>query len=316
MPGWLKKKANAGLLLLFVSAVVSLLLSNLFLDLLSAEHSAAKHTPPLPGEAWASKLSEIRCNIEQRDRLEETEFEADYWLKKPVIVTSRYERNLSFLAVTAEEIFLQRFGNMSFLARDFLSEQHQGGPSRQISLRDYLEMKRNQKTWWSSRGLYFVGGTTDFGWRELLDMYSPPPLMMLIIELFNSRDSLNLKDPLNLMLAVAPSGSGAVFHKHQTAVSNQIRGRKLWIMYPPQQSRPGPEAVDFHIWLSSDFLQMDRSASLRPLSCIAHPGDIVHVPENWWHATVNLDVWNVAMTGTPGNTNKGKSPYVYAKKEN
>lgn len=40
-------------------------------------------------------------------------------------------------------------------------------------------------------------------------------------------------------------------------------------------------------------LQPQQRHQQQLLECTAHPGEVIYIPPQWWHATLNLDAWNV-----------------------
>ncbi|CAH3170165.1 unnamed protein product, partial [Porites lobata] len=84
------------------------------------------------------------------------------------------------------------------------------------------------------------------------------------------------------------SGSGVSFHKHADAWNGVIFGRKRWFLYPPQKTPPGG------VWPS--FSQLDwinkvypnPSPKDKPVECIQEEGDILYLPESYYHGTVNI----------------------------
>jgi ribosomal protein L16 Arg81 hydroxylase len=38
------------------------------------------------------------------------------------------------------------------------------------------------------------------------------------------------------------------------------------------------------------------AASARPYECSLNPGDIIYFPDQWWHATINLDPYTVFVS--------------------
>lgn len=120
--------------------------------------------------------------------------------------------------------------------------------------------------------------------------------------------------PDHTWLIVGPRRSGSVFHIDPNcthAWNAAISGRKRWIFYPPGVTPPGvhpsedgdevtlPLSVGewlFQFW--DEHVERKKSAPMheRPLECTAMPGDILFVPHGWWHAVINLDKVNIAIT--------------------
>jgi hypothetical protein len=114
-------------------------------------------------------------------------------------------------------------------------------------------------------------------------------------------------------LVMGPAKSGSLFHidPNQTNAWNVcIEGRKKWIFYPPNHSPPGVESsldggevvvpITTGEWLLTfwSFHQEARyhaNPAMRPFEVITHPGEIIFVPNGYWHMVVNLD-FCIALT--------------------
>ena len=82
---------------------------------------------------------------------------------------------------------------------------------------------------------------------------------------------------------LGPSGSGAPWHYHTTAINTLAYGRKRWFLTPPelsQYSTQHPAA-----WFEQEYAQADA----KPLECIQEAGDLLVVPSMWGHATINIE---------------------------
>eukprot|EP00747_Dinoflagellata_sp_TGD_P170962 gnl/TRDRNA2_/TRDRNA2_203822_c0_seq1.p1 gnl/TRDRNA2_/TRDRNA2_203822_c0~~gnl/TRDRNA2_/TRDRNA2_203822_c0_seq1.p1 ORF type:complete len:563 (-),score=89.94 gnl/TRDRNA2_/TRDRNA2_203822_c0_seq1:75-1763(-) len=90
-----------------------------------------------------------------------------------------------------------------------------------------------------------------------------------------------------LFLLGAPR-SGVAFHRHTAAVHLTMHGVKRWLLYPPQANPPGGVHGSWPIfdWLRNVY--PDLKESQKPLECIQKPGDVLYIPEGWYHAVVNL----------------------------
>lgn len=124
-----------------------------------------------------------------------------------------------------------------------------------------------------------------------------------------------LKRPDHTWLICGPQRSGSSWHVDPNgthAWNAAICGRKRWLFYPPGVTPPGVypssggEEVAMPIsigeWLLN-FYQQEHVHNLRhsphhsrPLECTVEPGDVIFVPHGWWHAVVNIDDVNIAIT--------------------
>jgi histone arginine demethylase JMJD6 len=113
--------------------------------------------------------------------------------------------------------------------------------------------------------------------------------------------------PPNEWFLIGPERSGTTLHIDPLCTSawnTLIRGRKLWVMFPPSTPRllvkgrklmkPGEddEAVDYFVQLLPRILSDGEYQQLpdqRFVRFIQYPGETVFVPHGWWHAVLNLD---------------------------
>eukprot|EP00045_Choanoeca_perplexa_P014327 m.167913 g.167913 ORF g.167913 m.167913 type:complete len:492 (-) comp16646_c0_seq4:693-2168(-) len=101
--------------------------------------------------------------------------------------------------------------------------------------------------------------------------------------LLGSKDQLGV---VNTYLLLGGNGSGVSFHFHTDSTARIHQGLKLWLFYPPET--PPPFAINRHATVS-EWLEHHHHRGLDPniRLCLTRPGDLIHVPANWHHATVN-----------------------------
>jgi tetratricopeptide (TPR) repeat protein len=94
---------------------------------------------------------------------------------------------------------------------------------------------------------------------------------------------------LTLYFCLGGANSGVQFHKHADAWNVQIFGRKRWLLYPPDEMPPfhyPVNAVSVNKWIRTIYTQLPEAR--RPRSCTVRPGELIYVPESWYHATLNI----------------------------
>jgi len=86
-------------------------------------------------------------------------------------------------------------------------------------------------------------------------------------------------------------GGGVTPEEHPSAWFAAVKGRKRWLLHPPNQQ--GPREPMFV-----------RNDSCRPKSlytvtrvCDQQEGDILWLPGGWWHETCNLDSYSAGIGG-------------------
>ena len=92
-----------------------------------------------------------------------------------------------------------------------------------------------------------------------------------------------------LSFGIAPAGSGVQWHVHGAAFGEALHGRKRWLLYPPE-AKPAFEPYNTTAqWLAHEGDKLPRALKEAPLDCTVGPGELIYVPNMWWHATLNVD---------------------------
>jgi lysine-specific demethylase 8 len=91
--------------------------------------------------------------------------------------------------------------------------------------------------------------------------------------------------------APGPRHQGVIHADGYHNFNAQIRGRKEWILLPPDQS----------IQSGVKYMELVR---LKSFSCITSKGEILYIPKLWWHAAtaletcININAWHVGPIPT------------------
>ncbi|XP_054803393.1 arginine-specific demethylase JMJ22 [Prosopis cineraria] len=108
-------------------------------------------------------------------------------------------------------------------------------------------------------------------------------------------------------IIVGPAGSGSSFHvdPNSTSAWNAvIKGSKKWILFPPDVIPPGvhpsPDGAEVASPVSiiewfMNFYCATKSWMKKPIECICKAGELVFVPNGWWHLVINLEE-SIAIT--------------------
>ena len=96
---------------------------------------------------------------------------------------------------------------------------------------------------------------------------------------------------LSLYLNTGTVAKGVAFHQHRQTWGWLLAGQKVWYVAPP-----GTLPFQPHRHVEEGKLQ--RSSVQR---CFQEEGEIVFLPQDWWHATFNKAEWNLAIGGQGGH---------------
>ncbi|CAK9091394.1 unnamed protein product [Durusdinium trenchii] len=103
------------------------------------------------------------------------------------------------------------------------------------------------------------------------------------------KTSLTQSDAAETVSMLGGPRSAVGWHTHGASLQMILHGRKRWFFYPLNHYPPGDgPGGGFSL---TDWIQLvypTLSADQRPLECVVHAGDIVYVPDGWYHAVVNL----------------------------
>ena len=96
----------------------------------------------------------------------------------------------------------------------------------------------------------------------------------------------------NYQFMIAPKGTGASPHFHNSALNILFTGKKMWALFPPSHSFYDTTPV-------RDWFERERAAATsssrknsrrrrKYMRCIQRPSEIVYVPDGWGHAVISL----------------------------
>lgn len=108
-------------------------------------------------------------------------------------------------------------------------------------------------------------------------------------------------------IIIGPAGSGSSFHvdPNSTSAWNAvIKGSKKWVLFPPDVIPPGvhpsPDGADVASPVSiiewfMNFYGARKNWKKKPIECICKAGEVIFVPNGWWHLVINLEE-SIAIT--------------------
>lgn len=83
---------------------------------------------------------------------------------------------------------------------------------------------------------------------------------------------------------IGAAGTNTYFHQHATAYNFLTAGRKKWYLLPPS-ANIGPTITTLPWWIENVMPRL----KIKPIECIQHPGEILFIPNGWFHAVYNID---------------------------
>jgi len=216
-------------------------------------------------------ISSPLCTIERRSSLSVEEFENEYLRNKPVIFDAPQNNDI-FRDHTARHYLEEAFGDIVMM----LSSANTYSTRKQyLSLSEYLDsyIQSQDLDQTGDNTFYLFGGNHPTLDAELLSEYVRPPFAQA-----NEMGSLSF--------GIAGSGSGVPLHRHGHVFAEVFYGRKRWFLYPPEFHPPfDPDASTIQ-WLHHVYPTLDEPS--KPMECELLPGQLIYIPDWWWHATLNI----------------------------
>eukprot|EP00933_Yihiella_yeosuensis_P057813 TRINITY_DN5789_c1_g1_i2.p1 TRINITY_DN5789_c1_g1~~TRINITY_DN5789_c1_g1_i2.p1 ORF type:complete len:418 (+),score=51.00 TRINITY_DN5789_c1_g1_i2:56-1309(+) len=257
----------------------------------------------LPGECNIDVLSES----EWRER-----FLSDYWFRRPVILRGYDTPEIAgFRKRFERDAMISEFGDVDVMAGTFHQLSEDGGGGTAMKLRDYLknmEGKGGNDLYAFDRGTFFNRTGLNKGWKTLPGMDSSGT--------YEFREG---QEEQSLTLALGSNGQGLPFHWHCDSYSIALHGRKRWAIYAPNQMTPTGylSTESFVTWLQKRRRNAHGKKFVPPtFECIQEPGDVLYVPEGFFHATASIGD-SVGITHIAELTawyGANKSAYAYVTK--
>lgn len=95
--------------------------------------------------------------------------------------------------------------------------------------------------------------------------------------------SFGCKHRMPLSFGLGGKYAGLPFHHHIELYNQLLYGEKVWYLFP--NGHPPPAGGT-----NLESIRRMISAGATPIVCVQKAGDVMHVPEGYWHATVNRKV--------------------------
>jgi len=243
------------------------------------------------------------CNVARRGDIGWQEFRERFKGRLPVVFSANAS---GFRAETTREALTGAYGDVEVV----LASSNSFSAGRlDATLREYVEDHMRAQTLDSlaNQSWYLFGDTRGPAWEALQSKYRPP--------LDGAAD-----DPA-VSLGVGGRRSGVSFHTHGPAYAETVHGAKRWFLAPPD-SRPAfhPDRSSLS-WVAGEYVTALRggcgggaradgpgwparcwaaagnaTVAAGVVECTVAEGEALYIPPGWWHATLNLEAWNVFVS--------------------
>lgn len=102
-------------------------------------------------------------------------------------------------------------------------------------------------------------------------------------------------------IIIGSAGSGSSFHidPNSTSAWNAVvNGSKKWVLFPPDVVPPGvhpsPDGAEVACPVSiiewfMNFYDSTKNWKKKPIECVCKAGEVIFVPNGWWHLVINLE---------------------------
>lgn len=73
-------------------------------------------------------------------------------------------------------------------------------------------------------------------------------------------------------------------HRHGPVFAEVIHGKKRWFLYPPEYTPIFDPNASTLQWLMEEY----PTLQVKPMECVLQPGEVLYLPSDWWHSTLNI----------------------------
>lgn len=161
---------------------------------------------------------------------------------------------------------------------------------REFKLVDYIDAIASKEilphVHHANESWYLFGETYSNEWKEkLLNYYPLPPC-----------SSCAIKSNVALSFGIGHTGSGVQWHTHGPGFVQTLHGRKHWILYEPDNKPPmyHTDLYSTRHWMEEVYTSL--APKQRPWECTLQPFDLLYFPNEWHHATLNLDPYTAFVS--------------------
>lgn len=105
------------------------------------------------------------------------------------------------------------------------------------------------------------------------------------------------------LLTMGRNSTGSGGHRHEENWVAQIAGTKIWILAPPGVQTPPQDLMPCPM--------LDEREQWTPgmVSCAVKPGELIYLPDGWYHATCNIGSYTLGVGGKGGTDHWSEAMY-------
>ena len=275
---------------------------------------------PMPGGAnegggWDDARGdgeEDVCEVPRLASLTQSKFQAQYEFRRPFVLTRWVEASGMDTSGFTRDALLSRHGGVPvLLGASSTIAANDGSGHVNATLRDYVDRWMPNRlgngggasTGNGSNPMYLFDKDDFLGTHapELLRAVRLPDFLRATLPTAKARrsqraapapGSARATEGVRTFFAMGGADAGVHFHFHEDAWNLQLFGRKQWLLAPFEHTPSLSEidglelALPIAEWVRDVLPALPRAT--RPLRCVVRPGELLYVPEQWYHATLNL----------------------------
>ncbi|XP_025108459.1 uncharacterized protein LOC112572786 isoform X2 [Pomacea canaliculata] len=234
----------------------------------------------LPDARTTQRLDTSRCSIDRVavGDLSAERFQREYRHKKPVMVHfPNGARDWTEPAKWSLPALTRDYGQWQLNTGGSVEIVRRGGNGEIVTSLDTfvgsLMRKAREDT---GEAKYYIFDREFYKASDL-------PHTLTLPAYFTPRDDLD-----DSFFFLGASGSGVVFHKHADTWNGVVFGRKRWFLYPTNNTPPGGVFHGFTIMNWYERIYPNLTLDKMPMECVQQGGDILYLPEGFYHATLNI----------------------------
>jgi len=266
------------------------------LECLLYNNNGGWYSDPKPNELYVSRCDFDRIDV-QKTNFTVEDFERLYLHRKPVILEGAIEDWKAKERWTRKSFFENYGAFPTQVSPGSVIVFGGGGDSSSSNMNKYLMKMEKHMTSPETNTQPFLDFNFDTRFLRAMPVMYMDFKTPSYFNSFNSFESVKETTSWH-MLSLGATRGGLPSHVHGETWLGLVYGMKRWFVYAPGT---GPtlqtlRESGYHrlegswSWFRKVYpMAMDSNSSLeKPMECIQKPGDIIYLPRNWKHTTINI----------------------------